>query len=107
MNRYLLFLFFVSLSSSAFAFEESPKGKITGYYTGWRVDAVRVTLEGTSYTEGNCIHKDGYMTLESDNAGYKSHASALLAAYMSGKPVSVILEGCAAGRPKIIGVSID
>lgn len=53
------------------------------------------------------MHKDGYMTLESDNAGYRSHTSVLLAAYMSGKSVSLVLEDCTAGRPRIIGFNMD
>lgn len=107
MNKILVFPFLLLLSLNAIAVEESPKGKVTGYYTGWGGDAVRVTIEGASYTEGNCTTKDGYITSELDNTGFKTHTSALLAAYMSGKPVKVIVEGCLAGRPRIWGVYID
>jgi hypothetical protein len=99
--------FLTYITSSAFAVTESPKGKITGYYTGWAKDQVRVTIEGANYTEGNCQFKDGYVTAELDNTGYKTHVSALLAAYMSGKSVSITVEGCIEGRPRIWAVSIN
>lgn len=95
------------VSSAVLAVEESPKGKITGYFTGWNSEQVRVTVDGATYAEGNCQAKDGYMTSEMDNAGFKSHTSALLAAYMGGKSVKIIVDGCGqVGRPKIIGVYI-
>lgn len=107
VNKLFLVLGLVSLSGLAFAVTESPKGKITGFYTGWGKDQVRVTIEGASYTESNCQFKDGYITVESDNSGYKTHTSALLAAYMSGKSVSIMVEGCTEGRPRIWAVNIN
>lgn len=95
------------ISFNAFAIQESPKGQVTGYYTGWGGDSVRVTIEGAAYTEGSCATPDGYLTSETDNSGYKTHTAALLSAYMSGKPVKIVVNGCMFDRPRIWGVSID
>lgn len=107
MKNFTLGLILLFMASNSFGVVESPKGKITGYYTGWAKDLVRVTIEGATYTEGNCPNKDGYVTAEYDNTGYKTHTSALLAAYMSGKSVSVLVEGCIEGRPRIWAVYIN
>lgn len=105
--KRLYFLVLICVSGAAFSAEESPVGKITSYFTGWNSEQVKVTIAGATYIEGDCPTKDGYMTTESDNSGFKSHTSALLAAYMSGKSVKLIIDGCGpAGRPKIIGVHI-
>ncbi|AJQ96048.1 hypothetical protein [Gynuella sunshinyii] len=105
--KKILFCLVLCISFNAAAVEKTPIGKITGYYTGWNHDQVRVTIEGADYTEGNCETKDGYVTEDSDNSGYKTHISALLAAYMAGKPVGLIVEGCLRGRPKIWGVNME
>ena len=105
-NRIALLLLLMA-SYNINATELSPKGVITGYYTGWGSDTVRVTIQGASYNEGNCATPDGYVTAKSDNSGYTTHASALLAAYMSGKPVTIVVNGCVSGRPRIWGVYID
>lgn len=106
MKKYVFFILAFVFSNAVFAVEESPKGKITGYFTGWAKDQVRVTIEGASYSEGNCPTQDGYVTLESDNTGFKTHTSALLSAYMSGKEVKIIVQGCISNRPRIWGVYI-
>jgi hypothetical protein len=107
MQKFIIFIVILFSASNAFSVTASAKGKVTGYYTGWAKDEVRVQIEGATYTESNCQVKDGYVTIESDNTGYKTHVSALLAAYMSGKPVTIIVEGCIDGRPRIYGVYID
>jgi len=107
MQNLIIFIVMLFSASSAFSATASAKGRITGYYTGWAKDEVRVQIEGASYAESNCPVKDGYVTIESDNTGYKTHVTALLAAYMSGKPVTIIVEGCIDNRPRIYGVYID
>lgn len=107
MKKSTLGLVLLLMAANSFGLAESAKGKITGYYTGWAKDQVRVTIEGATYAEGNCTNKDGYVTAEYDNSGYKTHTSALLAAYMSGKSVSIITEGCIEGRPRIWAVNIN
>lgn len=92
---------------AAFAAVETPTGKITGYYTGWNQDRVRVTIEGADYTEGGCNLKNGYVTAASENPGHATHVSALLAAYIAGKPVRLVIEGCNNDRPKIWGVYME
>jgi hypothetical protein len=84
----------------------SSRGTITGYFTGWGAEAVRITISGATYSEvPTCSPGDGYMTTDAES-GFKSHSSALLAAYMSGKTVNVVVDGCVSGRPKIVGVEI-
>ena len=96
------------LSASSHAVDVTSQAKITGYFTGWSGDVVRVTLEGASYTESNCTTKDGYVTMETENNGYKTHTAALLSAYMSNRPVRIVVDGCTAnGRPRIVGVYIE
>jgi hypothetical protein len=107
MKKVITAFILVGLSGVACAVTPSPKGKITGYYTGWATDEIRVTIEGAAYTENNCPHRDGYSSRESDNSGYKTHTTALLAAFVSGKPVTIIVDGCINGRPRIFGVNID
>lgn len=108
MKKALLCIFILLNVNTVFAAATAtPKGKITGYYTGWAADQIRVTIEGAAYVESNCPIKDGYITRDSDNSGYKTHTSALLAAYMSGKSVTLIIDGCIEGRPRILGVYID
>lgn len=105
MKKTLLILSTI-LSFNALSVENSPTGKVTGYYTGWAADQVRVTIAGADYSQGNCPVKDGYVTTLADNSGYQAHTSALLAAFMSGKPVSVTVNGCLNDRPRIWGVNI-
>lgn len=97
-------------ASIANAAQESPKGKIIGYYTGWAYNNVRIRIDGANYTEvPSCTTHDGYV-VEGIQAGtYEAHTSALLAAYMAGKEVRLILHDteCVNNRPKIIGVYID
>ncbi|WP_158658074.1 hypothetical protein [Agarilytica rhodophyticola] len=105
--KILMFAICLALSAQSFSAVNSPKGKITGFYTGWNEDNVRITIEGAQYQEENCPTKDGYMVSKKDINGYETHISVLLAAFMSSKAVKVVIEGCTVNRPKIIGVSID
>ena len=105
--RYSILVFLLIVSVDVMAVSFTPKGLVTGYYTGWGGDGVRVTIEGADYSEAGCNVKDGYLTLESDNSGYKTHISALLAAYIAQKAVTLTIEGCIGGRPRIWGVSLN
>lgn len=107
MNKCIVLLFALVVPNVVLAAELSPKGKITGYYTGWAKDQVRVTIQGAAYTEGNCTAPDGYVTAEFDNTGYKTHAATLLAAYLSGKEVRIVVDGCVSNRPRIWGVNLN
>jgi len=104
MKQVMIFVLAVIVSSETWAVEDGPTGIVTGYYTGWGTDQVRVTIEGADYSEGNCPTKDGYITKESDNSGYKTHTSALLSAYLAGVRVKIVVDGCISNRPRIWGV---
>jgi hypothetical protein len=84
---------------------QSAYGRITVYTTGWSSDLVRVETTATFKNVDNCPSTDGYVTSPSD-PGNHTHQAALLAAFLSGKEVSLYLDGCYQGRPLIIGVLI-
>lgn len=111
MKKLIIFISLIVSFNTLAAVELTNKGKITGYHTGWGSAGVRVTIEGATYTQGGCSTKDGYFTMKETPSsgsfsGYETDIAALLAAYMSGKPVILAIDGCIGNRPKIIGVSI-
>lgn len=111
MFRKALFFSLVSIIPFASAQQVVHTGvtTITGYHTGWGQAMVRVTLQGGIYNEfAACTEHDGYVVMPetSYDNGYETHISALLAAYMAGKKVQLVLSGCALNRPRIIGVSV-
>jgi hypothetical protein len=107
MKKVLVLIIVLFNAANVFSQTASAKGKVIGYYTGWAKDEIRVAIEGATYAEGNCPVRDGYVSIDSDNTGYKTHTTALLAAFMSGKPVTIIVNGCIDQRPRIWGVYID
>ncbi len=98
----------IGFVSSAFSDPvASVKGKITGYYTGWTADALRITIENATYSEiAGCAIQDGYMT-DDTVVGYNTNTAVLLSAFLSGKSVRVLVMDCLYNRPKIVGVEID
>ena len=102
----LCFAAIIASPTSHAAATQTSWGKIILHMTGWGVDDVRVQLTGAVINPANCSIPDGYMTDETDS-GNHAHQSALLAAYASGKDVSVVIDGCnSVGRPKIVGVGL-
>ena len=85
--------------------ESTQKGKITLYTTGWNVNSIRVQTTAPFVGTPCASIADGYITSPSD-PGNAAHQAALLMAYETNKSVSFALDGCYAGRPKIIGVYV-
>lgn len=95
---------FICLSGSANA-ANTAKGKITFYGTGWTVNSVRVKTTAPFVGQPCATRNDGYHT-DPAQSGNATHQAALLMAYQNKKWVQLILEGCYAGVPKIIGVYV-
>jgi hypothetical protein len=98
--------FVIVIHSSMAAPKYTEYGKIVFYGTGWNDEALLVSLNAP-FIDLGCTSKDGYVASKTVNAGYNGHKSALLAAFMSGTKVKLVLDGCHPhGRPKIIGVQM-
>ena len=80
-------------------------GTITGYTVGWDADQVLVSTTAPALANG-CAASDGYITNPSA-AGNHTYQAALLAAFLSGKHVQLVLRGCYNDRPQIIGVNLS
>jgi hypothetical protein len=80
-------------------------GRITFLTSGWAVNSMRVQTDAAFNNPDACPIVDGYITDPSD-AGTPLYHSILLGAFLSGKPISLAISGCAFGRPKIIGVTV-
>jgi hypothetical protein len=81
---------------------------ITDYRVGWSGDDVRVMTTGTFVSNG-CPGFSGsdpaYITNPAD-PGNHAYQAALLAAFVTGKKVSIWVQGCYQSRPQIIGVDV-
>ncbi len=112
MNKYniknmtltIVAILIICLSGSINA-ANTAKGKITFYGTGWKVNTVRVQTTAPFVGQSCGIRTDGYHT-DPAQSGNATHQAALLMAYQNKKWVQLILEGCYAGVPKIIGVYV-
>ena len=94
-----------SSAPSSTAVVYTATGNITSYTNEWLADAVLVSVN-VPYVDLGCQFSDKYETLPSDPANHVMEAE-LLAAFLSGKTVSLALQGCSLTRPRIIGVYIN
>jgi hypothetical protein len=83
----------------------TQQGTITFYGVGWSANTVRVQTTAPPMNPGSCTGTDGYMTNPSDS-GNQAYQAALLSAFLAGKNVVLILQGCTSNRPQIIGVYV-
>jgi hypothetical protein len=79
-------------------------GTITRYTAGWGDDQVLVSTTAPAVANG-CNDSDGYIT-NPNTPGNHAFQAALLAAFLSGKHVQLVLQGCWNDRPQIIGVNV-
>lgn len=79
-------------------------GHINFLTSGFSSNSMRVTLDVPFSNPEGCAATDGYITDPADSGAPLFH-SIMLAAFLSGKPVSLVISGCFATRPKIIGVT--
>lgn len=102
----------IALSSGAAqanTIDPTPIGpaRIILFATGFNEDQVRVQLDAP-FVPGTCVADDGYIVSPTD-PGRGVHQAALLAAFLSGRPVTLTLDlaDCVADRPRIIGVQMQ
>lgn len=92
-------------TSARAAAVETSQGYITGYFAGWSAPQVRVSSDFTFANPEGCTNTDGYMT-DPANAGTELFNATLLTAFSTHRKISLVIDGCYAGRPKIVGVYI-
>jgi hypothetical protein len=110
MKKTALFMSVLFLAASVpvvanAAVNVTGTGRITFLTSGFASNSMRVTLDTAFSNPEGCAVSDGFITDPAD-PGTPLYHSILLAAFLSGKPVSLIISGCFVSRPKIIGVSV-
>jgi hypothetical protein len=85
----------------------SQFGQVIGIETGWSDDTMAVKLDvPTVNSPTPCkITTAGY-ALDPTDRGVKLHQSVLLSAFLTGRKVRVLVDGCVYDKPRIIGVGI-
>lgn len=73
--------------------------------TGWVVDSMAVFTQAPLANPGCPVTNAGYATDPADS-GHQLFHSVLLAAFINGREVQILANGCAFGKPRIIGVDI-
>ena len=80
-------------------------GKITKVWTEWGANSMAVTT--TAPVVGNgCVHTGNYVT-DPTNANNQMIQAMLLSAYMAGKNLSLVIDGCRGNDSIIISVMIE
>ncbi|MEA1672309.1 hypothetical protein [Nitrospirillum sp. BR 11163] len=83
---------------------QTDAGRITLYAAGYGLNVARVVTTAPLVDLG-CGLPDGYLTNPND-PGSTLYQSTLLSAYLAGRQVQLILNGCYLQRPQIIGVIV-
>lgn len=86
----------------------SQFGHVIGIETGWLDDTMAVKLDVPTVNSKSPVCKimtAGY-ALDPADKGVKLHQSVLLSAFLSGRKVRVLVDGCVYDKPRIIGVGI-
>ncbi|HKW91211.1 MAG TPA: hypothetical protein VJX92_04880 [Methylomirabilota bacterium] len=85
----------------------SQFGHVIGIETGWLDDTMAVKLDvPTVNSPTPCrIMTAGY-ALDPNDKGVKLHQSVLLSAFLSGRKVRILVDGCVYDKPRVIGVGI-
>ena len=73
--------------------------------TGWVVDTMAVFTQAPLANPGCPVTDAGYAT-NPDDSGHQLFHSVLLAAFINGREVQILADGCVFGKPRIIGVDI-
>lgn len=80
-------------------------GKITKVWNEWGANSMAVTT--TAPVVGNgCVHTSNYVT-DPTNANNQMIQPMLLSAYMAGKNISLVIDGCRGNDSIIISVMIE
>jgi hypothetical protein len=84
-------------------------GPIKVLRTGWNGDAFGIEIDAPQQNPAGCPNNVGYIS-DSNQPGYKTYYLAAIAAYQTGKPISVVVDSnsgaCIGGWPKIIGINL-
>ncbi|HVO01053.1 MAG TPA: hypothetical protein VMT54_02575 [Candidatus Cybelea sp.] len=98
----------LSLAQPAQA-EVYANGTIKVLRTGWNADSFGIELNAPQQNPAGCPNALGYVS-DSSLPGYKTYYAAALAAYQTGKMISVVIDSntgvCVMGYPKIIGINL-
>jgi hypothetical protein len=84
---------------------QTPTGFITSLHGGWVNANLRVKTDFAWNNPENCSYTDGYM-VDAADPGHELFSSMLISAFMSGKRIQLVLDGCAHERPRIISVEL-
>jgi hypothetical protein len=79
--------------------------RITLIKTGWVVDTMAVFTQAPVADPGCPVTNAGYATNPADS-GHQLFHSVLLAAFINGREVQILADGCVFDKPRIIGVDI-
>jgi hypothetical protein len=84
-------------------------GTIKVLRTGWNSDAFGIEVNAPQQNPAGCPNNIGYVS-DSNQPGYKTFYAAAIAAYETGKTISVVIDSnsgaCIGGWPKIIGINL-
>jgi hypothetical protein len=84
-------------------------GTIKVLRTGWNADAFGIELDAPQQNPAGCPNNIGYIS-DSNQPGFKTFYLAAIAAYQTGKTISVVVDSnsgaCIGGWPKIIGINL-
>jgi hypothetical protein len=84
-------------------------GPIKVLRTGWNADAFGIEVDAPQQNPAGCPNNIGYIS-DSSQPGYKTFYAAAIAAYQTGKAISVVVDSntgaCIGGWPKIIGINL-
>lgn len=84
---------------------QSGWSSVTSLSGGWVGAHLRVVLSGDFHNPSACPYTDGYI-VDASLPGAQLLQAILITAYASGDHVQVVVDGCAQGRPSVIGVDV-
>lgn len=84
---------------------QSGWSSVTSLSGGWVGAHLRVVLSGSFHNPSACPYTDGYI-VDASLPGAQLLQAMLITAYSSGDQVQVIVDGCAQGRPSVVGVDV-
>jgi hypothetical protein len=92
-------------------------GHLTALETGWYDDTMSITLDpsvpfvnsgrGTGRIQELCKVTNAGYALDPKDPGVKAHEATLLAAFIAGKRVRLLVNACVFDKPRVIAVGIE
>jgi hypothetical protein len=85
----------------------SAFGHVIGIETGWRDDTMGFKLDvPTVNSPTPCKIMGAGYALDPQDPGVKLHQSVVLSAFLAGRKIRVLVDGCAYDKPRVIGIGI-